>query len=72
MPRRSQPQPFGNVSCFELATIVLMALRVCNLTDISWWVVFAPFIVEVAVYAALMVAGYVQGKKRERKDKNNG
>lgn len=72
MPRRSQPQPFGSVSCFELATIVLMALRVCNMTDISWWLVFAPFMVEVAIYAALMVVGYVKDRKQRGKEKKNG
>lgn len=72
MPRRSQPQPFGSVSCFELATIVLMALRVCNMTDISWWLVFAPFMIEVAIYAALMVVGYVKNRKQRGKEKKNG
>lgn len=72
MPRRSQPQPFGSVSCFELATIVLMALRVCNMTDISWWLVFAPFMVEVAIYAVLMVVGYVKDRKQRGKEKKNG
>lgn len=72
MPRRSQPQPFGSVSCFELATIVLMALRVCNMTDISWWLVFAPFMIEVAIYAVLMVVGYVKDRKQRGKERKNG
>lgn len=39
----------GGIGFCGLLTIVLIALKVTNLTDISWWWVFAPILIPLAV-----------------------
>lgn len=39
----------GGIGFCGLLTIVLIVLKLTNLTDISWWWVFAPILIPLAV-----------------------
>lgn len=35
----------SGIKSWDLATIVMLALKLAGLSDISWWVIFIPFLV---------------------------
>lgn len=52
----------GSVSGWELATIVLMALKLCNLADVSWVLVFVPFIIPYILTAVIVIVALIVKK----------
>lgn len=43
------------IGIVPLLTIVFMTLKLCNVIDWSWWLVFSP----VIIAAALFIVGFV-------------
>lgn len=56
----------GSVTGWELATIVLMVLKLCALADISWFVVFIPFAIPYVIAGIMSLVMWRIQKKKEK------
>ena len=49
----------GGIGFCGLLTIVLIVLKLTNLTDISWWWVFAPILIPLAVCLFILLIIFI-------------
>lgn len=53
---KNAPMTFRGVGFFGLLTIVLIALKLTNLIQISWWVIVAVFFAPILILIAISIA----------------
>lgn len=63
---KTQPISFGEVTLFGMATLVMLALVLSGVSDVSWWVVFAPLGFEWLVKGAIALVTYFENRQHEK------
>lgn len=55
------------INALEIITLILVVLKTTNIIDVSWWIVFCPILIPLAIYLfsfiALTILIYISEKK---------
>lgn len=57
----------NELDTMSVLQIIFIVLKLTNLINWSWWVVFIPFWVSMGVYAAALIIWEVYSRKHRRK-----
>ena len=61
----------GRVTFFDLLTCIMFTLNLLGVTNISWWLVFLPFVIPYAVFYGMMGVMILWAKYKNRNNKEN-
>ena len=55
------------INALEIITLILVVLKTTNIINVSWWIVFCPILIPLAIYLfsfiALTILIYITEKK---------